>query len=444
MLRVRLNSEIVSKLTSDDLAKICRFVSWETAHPADIYPNPGRTFVLSIGGHIYKVKGAGFYNPPNSSFSGLKRTIEPVPTQVLPQKPMERSFRRDIIHVDPSPFIPYSLMSVLSTDAPIGGMLLDVAKNDQAVFAQLSRRCVPCNTPIGVIEYPQLALDGRAMGVSVSVLPRNAATYTPYDIFLHWHRRVEDIDPSFLSTLLGSPVCINNPDHRLQIMRRISREVGRQIVDFSIVGGLYRFSGSPDNWGIKLDQAEPLFFSDVDTAKFLSDIPPDQAPWEVLRNLISAIYQWYYFFLPSVSYPESGYSYRKFREYDFLNGILSGFFGQAAEASIEEACEQIWRFFEPVTSQAQETANIPLRKGEHFLQAHYDRPTAYCVLLAIISPLLELSRLNELGESAVKCASTVEAYIRGSILHRSHKACYPIFDPQRAIRLVERYGHPRY
>src|SRR2546430_465313 len=69
-------------------------ISWKIPHKAAWYPQPGRTLVLSREGYILKIKGAGFYNPSNVSYSGTRRTTTPVPEGDVPMPPLQRVFAR--------------------------------------------------------------------------------------------------------------------------------------------------------------------------------------------------------------------------------------------------------------------------------------------------------------------------------------------------------------
>lgn len=368
-------------------------ISWRVSHSPEWYERPGRTFfVIDSQKEIkIKIKGAGYYNPPNISFSGLKRTISPIPESPIPLPPLENAFKRDLIHVDPSDIFPHKMLSVKSNYAPVGGMTIDLVENDQIIFETLNKAGLPSNTALSAFKYKNLFLNKKQMGTSLSILPIASLPITPYDIYISWYEKI--INKPSLKFLKNNyeneEFSINNPNHRLKIVSDFAKVAGRLLFKFTVKAKLYRFSGSPDNWNIKADIHEPLFFSDVDTVKSLEMISKEQHAWEFLRNLLSSIHQWTYFFIPALSYSRSGYNLNNLIEYDFIGALLEGFFINLSKSEIKNASLKIWSFIEPVFNAATKNENIPLRKGEHFLENHFSRPEFYFIILNIISNLIE-------------------------------------------------------
>jgi hypothetical protein len=249
-LEISLITEISADLPSSVIREIMDIISWRRIHERSWYPRPGRTILYRSRelDRLIKIKGAGFYHPPNVADSGFKRTIEPVPEHHLPLPPLQAAFQRDLIHVDPDRSPPYALRSVQSFPAPIGGMLLKTALNDRAMFGRLNRSGVPANRSLAVFRYDRLKLDNLPMGASVSALPDGSLPQTPYDIYTHWARgdragaNLEDLEN------LGGQICNNrqfsmlDPANRLELVAHLGRIAGKTILEFSTKAGLYRFS----------------------------------------------------------------------------------------------------------------------------------------------------------------------------------------------------------
>jgi hypothetical protein len=437
-------TEICSDLPSSVVREIIEIISWQRQHEPNWYQHPGRTVLYQSQefDRIIKIKGAGFYNPPNTSFSGLKRTIEPVPESHLPLPPLETAFQRDLIHVDPDRVSPYSLISVKSFPAPVGGMLLKTALNDREMFRRLNAAGVPANSPLAVFGYDRLYLDNLPMGVSVSALPEQPLPYTPYDIYIHW--AMVDRASSQLGDLenLGAQICgdaqfsMNDPIDRLKLVSRLGRFAGKTILEFSTKAGLYRFSGSPDNFSLRLDPRSPLYLSDVDTAGILDAIDPPQQTWEVLRNLLTALHQWLYFFLPALSDPESGYSWELLREYDFIAELLAGFFPHADATQIQVAAAKIWKGVAPVRQQI--SSPIPLRGGEYLLQHHCPRPLFYFVALDAAIDLIQGSMVQQLFPAADTTPLGIHNYISESAERPSHQQFFANYSVETTQSLRSR------
>jgi hypothetical protein len=422
--------------------RIINIVSWHTEHDSNWYKIPGRTAIIfdEDTNHYYKIKGAGFYNPPNVSFSGLKRTITAVPENKHPMRPIQTAFQRDLIHIDPDSKPPYYFKSIHSINAPIGGMTYEVVLNDQNIFNSLNNSKVPSNIPLASIKYQELNLHGKIMGVSISQLPNLVLNLTPYDLYLHWYRNIDLSNLIFLKKFTRiENFNLSNPKHILYAINKLSRIAGNMILRFSMDAGLYRFSGSPDNLNMKNDYNEPFFFSDVDTSKHLKNIDMGQRPWEIIRNLITAIHQWFYFFIPSLTYSESKYRKEHFKEFDFIGGLLSGFFTKSDKKSINMVADKIWLFLDPVFDNLKNYRNINLREGEKILQESYNRPTFYFVLLKMITPLLQNSHINTFYEDHSFSSYSIDLYILESIKDESHFIHFNNYKKRFVENLIKKY-----
>ncbi|WP_126248578.1 hypothetical protein [Chitinophaga rhizosphaerae] len=418
-------------------------ITWETSHQPAWYPMPGRSLFYPDchTGALLKIKGAGFYNPETISFSGIKRATTPVPSGSHPMPPQERAFKRNIVHVDPADLPPFPMQSVQSHSAPIGGMTYRIAQNDQRIFKRLQQSGLPSNTPITAYQYAHLQLEGECMGVSVSRLPEGALQTTPFDLFMHWHLPVSGDDiPAWCKQYLSEEgFSLDRPDHRVVIISSLARHAGKLLRQFSTSARLYRFSGSPDNWSMRNDLLHPLFFSDVDTAAFLDDILPGRHGWEVLRNLVSAIHQWIYFFLPAVSWPESGYTFQMLRGADFIRNMLDGFFTEADPGRLTNAADHIWQ----LAAEAYNSAvgrQLPLRGGEAQFQLFHPRPAFYFAVMRILKTLVVSSALPAEFPSTDLSAKGIDLYTAASAGHPSHVAFYPDLSVEEMLSQMNHYA----
>ena len=442
MHRIELIGRWPLDMPSGLQVRVEEIIAWKISHNPAWYPQPGRTLVLVGDDPNYKlkVKGAGFYNPSNISFSGARRTTVPVPEGMVPMPPLQQAFKRDLIHADPSNTPPHLMESVHSTFAPIGGMTLDAAMNDQLMFSQLTATGLPSNRPLVSYKYHELFLDEKPMGVSVSQLPANALSITPYHLYLAWHQPVVSRESlEFLRAYSGKDqFSLENPVHRLEVLAKLAFVAGKLLLQFSTRAGLYRFSGSPDNWNVRFDLNAPLFFSDVDTSRTLPTIASTQWGWEVLRNLISAIHQWVYFFMPCLTYEESGYSAQLLRDgsRDFVRAMLSGFFAESGEDAIEKITRKIWRFLDVPLAKVSREIRIGLRSGEYALQRHYPRPVFYFVMLNLLSELIQGSELQRVFTGSDTSLNEIRSYVDMSSQHPSHAQMFPGYSPSKTSALI--------
>lgn len=420
-------------------------ISWKIPHEAAWYPLPGRTFILDHEGYKLKIKGGGFYNPSNVSYSGTRRTTTPVPEGDVPMPPIQRLFERDLIHADPSSTPPHLLESIHSTFAPIGGMTLEAAMNDQLMFSRLTEANVPSNFPIASYKYKDMLLNGKPMGVSVSLLPQDALPITAYNLYLKNELKVSAEALDFLKAYSdrGVQFSYDDPSHRLEVLAKFAGVAGKMLFEFSSKAGLYRFSGGPDNWNVKSGLSEPLYFSDVDTSRTLDSIPPAQQGWEVLRNVNSAIHNWYYYFLPTLTYEESGYTadLLQQKQHDFVRSMLHGFFSDKSIEEAERASEKIWRFFKPPLSQAEREARIGLRSGEYFLQKFYKRPLFHMVMLSLLSDLIQDSEFQKTFPESDTTPRGIQQYVDMSVGHESHVKMFPDYSPSAARAIIYSATH---
>lgn len=416
-------------------------IAWKIHHKAVWYPQPGRTLVLNRAGYSLKIKGAGFYNPSNVSHAGTRRTTTPVPEGDVPMPPIQREFARDIIHIDPSPTPPHALESGHSIFAPIGGMTLAAAMHDQFMFSRLNTARLPANRLLASYKYDDLKLNEKPMGVSVSQLPEDVLPITAYHLYMVWNQM--EVSPEALEFLRvysgrGSQFSYENPTHRLEVLAKLASVAGRLLLQFSTKAGLYRFSGGPDNWSIKRDIAAPLYFSDVDTSQPLDAILPTQHGWEVLRNLISAIHNWFYYFLPCLTYEESGYTAHLLqqRSHDFVRAMLLGFFSDKDVDVVERVSQKIWRFFSLPLSAAEKETRIGLRTGEYLLQRFYPRPVFHLVMLSLLSELIQGSEFQCIFIGSDTSPSGIQRFVDLSVQHESHARMFPDYSPSKTHTLI--------
>jgi hypothetical protein len=159
----------------------------------------------------------------------------------------------------------------------------------------------------------------------------------------------------------------------------------------------------------------------VDTAGDLRSINPEQHIWEVLRNLLSALHQWLYFFLPALTYRESGYNWELLRQYDFIAAMLAGFFPIASAEQIETASAKIWRAVAEVQLLLNLENPIALRRGEHFLKQKYSRPQFYFMALEAIGCLIQSSPVQQCFPVGDTTLTGLDRYIATSRQDPSHQ-----------------------
>ena len=422
--------------------KIEGIISWEIPHEAGWYPLPGRTLIVRADNYHIKVKGAGFYNPGNVSYAGIKRTTTPVPEGPDPMRPIQKLFERDLVHSDPSTMPPHALESVHSIFAPIGGMALSAAVHDQTIFSCLQAAKLPSNRPLAAYENKDLKLRGKPMGVSLSLLPEDVLQATAFQLYIAWNQsELGQKELCFFKKYSGrgEEFSYENPNHRLEVLAKLARVAGKLLFEFSSKAGLYRFSGGPDNWNIKDDLDEPLYFSDVDTSRQLDTIPPAQRGWEVLRNLNSAIHSWFYYFLPTLTHPESGYTAEllKQKEHNFVKEMLLGFFPDKSADEVEKVSSKIQKFFElPLSKIAEEETPLGLRTGEYFLQKFYTSPVFHLTMLSLISELVQGSEFQRAFPESDTSPEGIRQYVDRSTEHESHAKMFPNYSVAEAKALI--------
>ena len=443
MYQIELVDSWPAGIPADVKERIEKIIAWEIPHESTWYPQAGRTLVIrdEKSSVLIKVKGAGFFNPSGVSFSGTRRTTMPVPEGPVPIEPLQEAFQRDLIHVDPADEPPHRMESVHSTFAPVGGMTLQTAMNDQHIFAKLTSAGLPSNRPLATYKYHELFLNEQQMGVSVAQLPANTLSITPYNLYLAWQEAQigsEAID--FFKGYTGNrEFTLSNATHRLTALAKLARVAGELLIKFSTQAGLYRFSGSPDNWNIRFNTSEPFFFSDVDTSRSLDNILPAQWGWEVLRNLISAIHQWFYFFLPCLTYAESGYSASMLQErsHDFVRAILYGFFSESDQNIFDKTMEKMWQFFTPVLQTVEQQSCVGLRTGEYELRKHYPRPVFYFVMLTLLSDMIQGSKFQQAFSASDTTPEGIREYVKISAEHSSHVHLFPEYSLSRLQDLID-------
>ena len=154
--------------------------------------------------------------------------------------------------------------------------------------------------------------------------------------------------------------------------------------------------------------------------------------------MISAIHQWLYFFMPCLTYEESGYSAQLLRDgsRDFVRAMLSGFFAESGEDAIEKATKKIWRFLDAPLSEVSREVRIGLRSGEYALQRHYPRPAFYFVMLNLLSELIQGSELQRVFTGSDTSLNGIRSYVDMSSQHPSHAQMFPEYSPSKTSALI--------
>lgn len=176
----------------------------------------------------------------------------------------------------------------------------------------------------------------------------------------------------------------------------------------------------------------------MDTSRTLESIPPAQQEWEVLRNLNSAIHNWYYYFLPTLTYEESGYTAQLLQQksHDFVGAMLHGFFSDKDTDEIERVSSKIWNFFDLPLSQAEKETHLGLRTGEYFLQQFYIRPVFHCVMLSHLSGLIQGSEFQKVFPESDTSTRGIQQYVDMSLQHESHTRMFPNYSPSETRALL--------
>jgi hypothetical protein len=171
----------------------------------------------------------------------------------------------------------------------------------------------------------------------------------------------------------------------------------------------------------------------------MDTILPAQWGWEVLRNLISALHQWVYYFLPCLTYPESGYSAALLQEeaHDFVRAMLVGFFSDSDDKIIENTTRNIWRFLDVVLKGQDQHSRIGLRQGEYVLQQHYIRPVFYFAMLVLLSGLIQGSELQKSFPLSDTTPDGLRHYVEMSCQHSSHAHLFPGYSSLKLQNLIE-------
>jgi hypothetical protein len=168
------------------------------------------------------------------------------------------------------------LRVVASAPAPLGGITLDRARREFDAVGRLWRHGGRGLRPVRLYRHR----DGQAdLAVVVSAAP--VLRLYRADVLLADPAELTPEERIFVNGLLGGAGAAH-------VVTRLAESYGRALRDL-VDCGLFRHSGSVDNWAV--DDAGPeVYLTDLDSTERLERVSDARRPLEVLRDLASGVF----------------------------------------------------------------------------------------------------------------------------------------------------------
>lgn len=228
--------------------------------------------------------------------------------------------------------------------APVGGLTMDGVERELACAAGLCEHGVRSVVPLASFAYPTLRYstpDGQMKWIGVAATgSRLTADARCSAIVPGWDERAPDASElRRVARALGVPEAGRGGGvaSRLHLLGEAYRSFGISLRSFS-AAGWYRYSGHPANF--QIDEAGNAILVDLDSCRQMSDISPEVAGLEAVRDGMSGLYNLACtFFLPGVLSQVDDETLRRIEPFSaFLDGWDPGSKGKnrpAAEAIVD-------------------------------------------------------------------------------------------------------------
>ena len=258
-------------------------VSWKTMPP---FSRAGRSALLALDEPIevdtvngkvrvdlLKIKGVGLYDYDGNI-----------------SQPSSTHFQMIVSHLSITKDGDFSMIP--PSTKPLGGLILPQADMEYMVADRLFANNIPTEIPIRLYHYkdPELFFETKAgvkHDLGVVVVGQHNQAYDRADIALNYHETTEESRALLdnYAKALGIDISI---EPELTLFAEIYRSYGHYIRKYSECG-LYRHSGHGTNIGLSL-HTKSIYFSDIDSCRFLSECGKIDTPLQVMRDALSGIY----------------------------------------------------------------------------------------------------------------------------------------------------------
>lgn len=292
-----------------------------------------------------KIKGVGGFNPHTEAHNRdpiyHKTTSEPFQPTLQPLSSFATyphlGFREDG---------EYDI--VYGSVAPIGGILHERAVAEYRCALHLLRHKVPAIVPLAVFRYEDsLKFHRQEMGVVVCFSPAeypNRLSEVQYGAALRrGNNPVKDEYYDNIRQALSIPGDPRCEKTRLRTLNEIATRVGSVIHDFSY-SGLYRYSAELPNFEFDFNECE-VVLTDLDSTRFLSELPVNHQRLQVLRDMASMIYHFMAKFATPLALGH--YTLKNLLTFDPITELIAGYFPGALRSEVEVIAKKLWNVFIP-------------------------------------------------------------------------------------------------
>jgi hypothetical protein len=271
------------KLSSTDLKKIEKIVSWECQ---PFFPRMGRSAWYRLQEPIWvtcadreipvrsvKIKGVGLRNHRGEV-----------------AKPSPSLYRRSIAHLGITSRGEFT--EAFGSHSPMGGIALDKAIVEFYASSLLAQHDCCSQVPLQLFQYcePDLACqigDSAPMPCAVVVSGHPNEHYQRADIIVNYPFQPEQVK-RLLNPLTGSPHIEWSSRSWLEAVSRMWHLYSRNLRKLH-EAGLYRSNASPSNYGY-CPELENIFFIDLDSVRPLSECSAFTKPLQIMRDVSSPIF----------------------------------------------------------------------------------------------------------------------------------------------------------
>lgn len=386
-----------------DAERLWRWVTWEET---PLFPEPGRTAWMPLSEPVAHPTVDGLVlSAAKVKGIGVSSGEDEPPTPVDGER--EYLAARDQPHFGLDPDGNY--IEVFSRSAPLGGMVLARAVQEYENADRLLRASVPAVVPLAVFRDEQCFRgEPLAVAVTLSTEPapfRSNSLIAARDAIRSREERDYRVDSE---RTLGLDASLSSPDGLTAGFTTIATAVGSAIRAMA-EAGLYRHSSGM--WNFQYCRArQRLLLIDLDSSRQLAEVDYERRGLEILRDVASAVHKVVEgIFMHPQFLRDAGLV--RLTEADPVLALLRSYFPDVPARQVGRAAALTWAYVIPIAiaqdrRRREAGANWTRDKRE---MHRVDKWTLYALAMMVCQPLLEASRLSEVGlasrgQVSLRCA----------------------------------------
>lgn len=287
-----------------------------------------------------------------------------------------------------------------SATAPLGGMVLPRALLEY----ENTQRLLDCSVP-ALVPYAVFRNERRFRSEPLAVVVTLSSEPAPFraKVLIASREAIKSREERAYrlrgERALGLDASLSSPEGLAAGFTALAGQVGGAVRGMT-EAGLYRYSSSLANFHY-CTSMKRLLLTDLDSTHELAELEPEARGIEILRDVASAVHKVVEaIFLHPQLLRDAGLL--RLAEADPILALLRAYFAELPLRSVRRASTLIWAYTIPIATEVdrRRRAAGPNWTRDRRKMNPVDKWTLYALTMMVCQPLLDASRLGELGRAS--------------------------------------------